>query len=95
MARRAPQPPTTNRQAIDVVIAALAAAGRLEPADEALVVAARSLAHAVDADPGNASLWREYRAIEQRLRSTGEGSTSGIEAALAALRAPVGDASHS
>lgn len=87
--------PKTNREAIDVVIGALGAAGRLEAADEAIVVAARSLADAVDADPGNASLWREYRAIEQRLRSTGEASSNGLDAVLATMRAPMGDTAKS
>jgi hypothetical protein len=39
-----------------------ALAGRLDGEDEAVVALARGLAAAVDADPANAALWREYRA---------------------------------
>lgn len=35
---------------------------RLDDEDEAVVALARGLAVAVDADPANAALWREYRA---------------------------------
>jgi len=39
-----------------------AGADRLTPEHEALVALDRGLAAAVDSDPGNAALWREYRA---------------------------------
>jgi uncharacterized protein YjiS (DUF1127 family) len=39
-----------------------AIAGRLDDSHAALVALARGLAAAVDAEPGNAALWREYRA---------------------------------
>lgn len=84
-----------NRRAIDKTIAALKASGRLEDADSALVAALQSLADAVDVDTGNAALWREYRAYEQRLRQTGEGTASGLDAALAALSTPMGDSKKS
>ena len=60
--------PPTNVAAADLTIDALRAAGRLETIDKARVTAFRSLARAVDADPSNASLWREYRAAELVLR---------------------------
>lgn len=83
----------TNVQAIEVVIKAMRATGRLEDVDEAVVTAARTLARAVDDDPGNASLWREYRAIEHRLRSSGEGMGSALDDVIRAMQAPVGDTS--
>jgi len=60
-----------NRTAVDLTIDALRHLGRLDQIDESLVAAAESLADAVDADPGHASLWREYRAAITELRSVG------------------------
>ena len=60
-----------NRTAVDLTIDALRHLGRLDQIDESLVAAAESLADAVDADPGHASLWREYRAALMELRSVG------------------------
>jgi hypothetical protein len=78
-----------NEAAMVATVAVLRAAGRLENVDEALVAAALSLARAVDEHPSNASLWREYRAFEVRLRTVGEGA-SDLDALLARLSAPVG-----
>ncbi len=47
----------SNAAAVEVTLAAL----ELGPEHQALEVAARSLAEAVDDNPDNASLWREYR----------------------------------
>ena len=44
---------------------------RLDEDDEALVALARGLATAVDTDPGNAALWREYRAAVTALTLAG------------------------
>lgn len=81
-----------NRIAVDASIATLTELSRLEAIDAARVAAARTLADAVDADPTNASLWREYRAAEQALRE--DQDTSGDEFAqlLADLSAQVLDA---
>lgn len=85
-----------NYAAVETTIAALRAAERLTDEHEAVVQAARSLADAVDADPGNASLWREFRAVVETLRSIGAEDGGGDEVSLiiAALRgsAPVVDA---
>lgn len=54
----------SNRKAADKVIKAMRAGGFLSDEAEARVVAFRELADAVDDDPSNASLWREYRAAE-------------------------------
>lgn len=62
MARRAPK---TNAAAIEVTLAELKRMGRLENVDAARVQALRSIATALDENPFNAQMWREYReAIE-------------------------------
>ena len=77
-----------NANAIAKVIAALRSLGRLEDVDAAVVQAAQSLAEAVDAQPDNASLWREYRAAEAALRSLGQGKgDDALTQALAELSA--------
>lgn len=48
-----------------------ALASRLDDEDEALVALARGLAAAVDADLGNAALWRELRAALSALTQAG------------------------
>jgi hypothetical protein len=73
------------------MIAALMSMGRLEKVDSALVAAVRSLADAVDVDPANASLWREYRAAENDLRGIGAEVDDELTKALADLRTTVGD----
>lgn len=64
---------------------------RLDDTSEALVALARGLAGAVDADPGNAALWREYRAAVTALREVGsEGDIDDdTEAFLLSIRTPV------
>ena len=64
----------TNLEAADEMLAAMEDLGRLNQIDRARVVALRSLAEAVDRDPGNASLWREYRAAEAALREFDDGA---------------------
>lgn len=81
----------SNRQAVDEVITALQQMGRLEKVDSALVAAARSLADAVDLDPANASLWREYRAAENDLRGIGGEVDDELTQAIADLRTAVDD----
>jgi hypothetical protein len=44
--------------------------GRLEPIDDARVVAFIELARAVDSKPTDASLWKQYRDAEVALRET-------------------------
>lgn len=72
-------------------IDALNGLGRLEPVDAALVANARSLAAAVDADPTNAQLRREYRAMIEMLFEVGKGTDGGFTAALEALHAAIRD----
>ncbi len=63
--------------------------GRLEPVDDALVTLVVGLAAAVDVEPANAALWREYRAAEADLRKVGDrGDPDAVQALLDALRGP-------
>jgi len=72
-----------------------ALSGRLGAGHEALVVMVRSLARAVDEQPHNASLWREYRAsVETLLEVTaGDDDADSADARgfLAAVQTPMGD----
>lgn len=61
----------TNVEAVAATLTAMREAGRLDATDSATVVVAESLARAVDDDPGNASLWREFRAALNDLRGVG------------------------
>jgi hypothetical protein len=70
MARR-PAAQLTNTAAVAVTVAALRRAGRIEDVDVAVVTAVERLAEAVDAEPSNASLWREFRAALADLRGVG------------------------
>ena len=80
----------TQVDSLAATIEALAAAGRLEAIDAATVAVAQGLAAAVDADPTNASLWREYRAAVETLRGVGADSSSddAFAQALAAIMRP-------
>jgi hypothetical protein len=61
----------TNAAAVESTVAALDDAGRLSPIDDALVALVRNLSLAVDESPGNAALWREFRAALQTLSEVG------------------------
>lgn len=43
--------------------------------DPALLSAIEGLARAIDADPGNAALWREYRQLYETVRAAAAGGT--------------------
>lgn len=80
-----------NRQAVEDMVAALRAKGQMDAVDSARLVAAQALADAVDSEPTNASLWREYRAALETLRQAGDHGTDEFAALLAGLSAEVGD----
>jgi hypothetical protein len=80
-----------NRKAIEKTIEAMTALGRLDGVDSARVAMVRALADAVDADPTNASLWREYRAAEVSLREVGDNDDDGFKELLESLSSSVGD----
>lgn len=66
-----------------------AIAGRLDDSHAALVALARGLAAAVDAEPGNAALWREYRATVVALGQVSAGEVDDDTAAfLVSIRTP-------
>jgi hypothetical protein len=76
----------TNASAIDVTIAAL----ELGSEYEALIVACRSMARAMDRSPDNAALWREYRLMLVELvgLAAEEPLDDDVAAFLASLRTP-------
>jgi hypothetical protein len=91
---RKPAEPThgRNRAAIEATIGALQAGGLITDTNAARVAAAQALADAVDTDPTNASLWREYRAAVETLLAQTDAGTDEYAALLSALSAPVGNA---
>ncbi len=80
----------TQAEALRETIDALRLAGRLEQVDAATVAVAEGLAAAVDADPTNASLWRELRAAVETLRGVGADSNTddAFAQALASIMRP-------
>jgi hypothetical protein len=79
-----------NRKAVEATIAALRLAGRLEQVNSAQIAICQSLADAVDLDPDNASLWREYRAAEAALRISDDNNQDEFSSLLADLSAQMG-----
>jgi hypothetical protein len=79
---------SSNVVAVARTIGAIRDAGRATPADEAQIAAAELLAAAVDADPLNASLWREYRAALIQLSQIGAtiGDDDDLDELLASFR---------
>lgn len=71
--------------------------GTLEPEqrDEPLIAMATGLALAVDAEPGNAALWRELRVAVQGLREAAERGTDDDAAFRDELRTQVGNTKKS
>jgi hypothetical protein len=81
----------TNLEAIETTVDELRRGGHLADGDAARVSIATSLARAVDTDPGNASLWREYRAAEAALHEVRDSESDDERDLVAALSAAVGD----
>lgn len=78
-----------NRRAVNATLKWLKEKMRAE--DEALAQLARSLADAVDKEPGNAALWREYRGAISTLLELAKDDTDSYADFIERLRAPVGD----
>ena len=78
-----------NRQAALEAIEALDEAGRLERSDRALVEAVVGLAEAVDLQPANASLWREYTKALGMLSEVKGAGVDAFDAFLNDLRTTV------
>ena len=59
--------------------------GRVEPIDQARVTAFLELARAVDLNPAEAGLWKQYREAERELREADDGNDA-LSDLFAALR---------
>lgn len=82
---------STNFEALKMTIEELKTAGRLDNIDTARVRIALGLAAAVDAEPDNPTLWREYRAAEKALREESEAHGDPFEELIRQLSTPVRD----
>jgi len=89
-----PAPHLTNFGAAAAFIVLLRKQERLTEIDDARVTAFLTLAAAVDADPTNAQLRKEYRMAEEGLRATEDNGTDVFEELLRAMSAPVGDTTN-
>lgn len=77
---------TTNAQAAEATIKAL---GLTDKEHQALVVACRTMAMAVDREPQNASLWREYRQLLVELGRVASGVSDDDQASfLVSIQTP-------
>lgn len=85
-------PKSSNVAELEETLAQLSLMSRLEKIDAARVQAARSMAEALDRDPGNASLWRQYRELVKELTAGDDGS---LDSELAGLFADMGDSPSS
>lgn len=79
-----------NGKAIEETLSELKQMGRLEKIDAARVQALRSMAKALDLNPFNSQMWREYREAIGGLTADDRGSDS-IDELLDELSAPVRD----
>lgn len=73
----------TNASELGRTLTHLRELGRLEKVDAARVQMLRSMARALDEQPQNAALWREYRAVLKELVADDSGSA--VNEALAGL----------
>ena len=80
-----------NRTAVEEMLEAMRSAGLLENIDAARVTMLQTLADAVDMEPTNASLWREYRAVESSIRENTAHDQDDFQELLVALSAEVRD----
>lgn len=83
-----------NLAAVELTLGELRRMGRLEQVDEARVQAVRSMAWALDEQPFNSQMWREYREALERLTADGDDSGA-AEAILERMRSSVRDTSSS
>lgn len=81
----------SNRQALEKTLKTMKDLGHIENIDSARIAALRNLADAVDSDPTNASLWREYRIAESTFRENTAHDQDDFQDLLAALSAEVRD----
>lgn len=83
----------SNLRAVNATLRELRQLGRLEKIDTSWVEALRSMARALDENPSNAALWRQYLAATADLLEADNDADSSFAAALAEIRgaAEVGD----
>ena len=81
-----------NRQAAEDTIEALRLDGHLEPVDASRIATLRAIATALDAEPGSAPLWREFRMSETALRLSGA-SGAEVDSYVSVMRALGGESS--
>lgn len=81
---------TTNHGQLEQTLRELRRHGRIEKVDAARVQALRSMSAALDADPSNAALWRQYREALREL--TADDDNGSVDEALHSLFSEVGDA---
>lgn len=86
-----PRPAGPNARAVEVTLTEMQRMGRLEKVDEARVQALRSIAEAVDLNPFNSQMWREYREAIGALIVDDRNTGSSIDDLLDELSAPVRD----
>jgi len=91
-ARKLRKPPliTTNLQAVEAFIDNTYPDG-IPASDQPVVMAARSLAACVDAEPDKAAMWKEYRAALGDLMAMTEQDGDELEWLTDQLRAAAGD----
>jgi hypothetical protein len=81
---------TTNSGQVEQTLRELRRLGRVEKVDAAAVQMVRSMARALDADPSNAALWRQYREAVGELTADDDAGGS-FDEAVAGLYAAVRD----
>jgi len=79
---------TTNSGQVEQTLKELRRLGRIERIDAAAVQMLRSMARALDCDPSNAALWRQYREALREL--TVDDTDDSVADALNDLFAEVG-----
>jgi hypothetical protein len=68
---------TTNHGQLEQTLRELRRRGRIEKIHAAAVQALKSMAVALDADPGNAALWRQYREALRELTADDDAGSLG------------------
>ena len=81
---------TTNHGQLEQTLKELRRLGRIERVDAAVVQGLRSMAFALDDNPQNAALWRQYREALREL--TADDDNGSVDEALDSLFAEVRDA---
>ncbi len=84
-------PAGPNAQAIDVTLAELRRMGRLEKVNAAQVQALRSMAEALDQNPFNSQMWKEYREAIGGLTASDDSGSTAVDDLLNELSTSVRD----